>query len=144
MKKIVAFICCILFFISFAAAQSQQANMKKPVKKIPAKEGNFEVIEGKVITSPINIDKFHTSALRAFTKLGYQIEEDTPGVILVKLSKPAWWLKLKLCYWNDEYWYEYVDSLNLDANPGKNRIHKNYYRWITNLEKTISDYYYYE
>ncbi|MDR1625205.1 MAG: hypothetical protein LBT33_01575 [Spirochaetia bacterium] len=113
----------------------------KPIKKIPLQNGSFEVTQGAALVFPIDMNLFHQTALSAFASLGYRIEKDEEGSILVRLVKSGWWLQLRLCYWDDEYWYEYVDSKNLNANPAKNRIHKNYYRWIANLEKNISQFY---
>jgi TolB-like protein len=111
----------------------------KPVKKTPAKPGNFEIIPGKLISLPINRAKFKDAALEALSTLGYTVlSSDRDGVISARLKESSWWVEIRVCYWDDEYWFEYVDSLNLDANPAKDVIHRNYRRWIPNLDKNIS------
>jgi hypothetical protein len=115
----------------------------KPVKKIPARPGNFEVTQGRQIRAPIDIEKFAEAAKTSITQLKYAIEQEGSGFILFSNSNGrAWWVQIKLCYWDDEYWYEYVDSFNLDANPARNRIHRNYDNWIANLEKQLYTNYY--
>lgn len=115
-----------------------------PVKKTPAKEGNFEVIQGNFIAKPIDVKLMQESIVKAATNLGWIIQNNVPGETTLRLSKKnSWWVVIKVCYTENEYWYEYVDSNNLGANPAKNKIHRNYTkRWIPNLEKHISRFYY--
>jgi TolB-like protein len=114
----------------------------KPVKKTPAMAGNFEVIQGVSIPAPIDLTKFHTAALAMIRELEFEFLEDTQGFILFKQSRGISWVHIKLCYWSDEYWYEYVASENFDADPRRDRIHRNYRRWIENAEKAMSKLYY--
>ncbi|MDR3200140.1 MAG: CsgG/HfaB family protein [Spirochaetales bacterium] len=113
----------------------------KPVKKTPVRAGNFEVIQGNGIRAPIDMTKFHTAALAMIRKLEDQVLEDTQSAILYKHSSNNSWVHIKLCYWSDEYWFEYVTSDNLDADPGRDRIHRLYRRWIDNAEKALAEYY---
>lgn len=133
--KIALFTMILTMFTSFLYAA--------PVKKTPAKKGNFEIIQGRSVISPIDTKLMQASIIKAATNLGWIIEKNEPGIITLKLEKPrAWWVIVKVCYTADEYWYEYVDSYNLDANPAKNKIHRNYTnRWIPNLEKHIYAFY---
>lgn len=133
--KIALFTILLIMFTSFAYAA--------PVKKTPAKEGNFEIITGARLIPPIDTKLMQASIIKAATNLGWIIEKNEPGIITLKLEKPkSWWVVIKVCYTTDEYWYEYVDSYNLDANPAKNKIHRNYTnRWIPNLEKHIYAFY---
>ncbi len=133
--KIALFTILLIMFTSFAYAA--------PVKKTPAKEGNFEIITGARLIPPIDTKLMQASIIKAATNLGWIIEKNEPEIITLKLEKPrAWWVVIKVCYTTDEYWYEYVDSYNLDANPAKNKIHRNYTnRWIPNLEKHIYAFY---
>lgn len=113
----------------------------KPAKITPASVGNFELTQGSSVMAPINTDRFRQAAVRALANRGYRIVEEIPGVITYKLQRSNYDLTMKLCYYTDEYWYQYVDSHNLDADPVRNRIHRNYYRWIRNLEKDILENY---
>lgn len=117
-----------------------QGNVK-PTKKIPAKEGNFEVIVGGMVDFPIDMERFEDVATKGARKHGWKVLGKEPGVIRLRLEKKSWWVEMNICYWEDEYWYEYQDSENLKANPAKNRIHKNYRRWIANIEKRIYEEY---
>jgi len=111
----------------------------KPAKKTPAKPGNFEVIPGSNLPAPIDMDRFKAATLAALEYLGYSVvESDGRGYVIARLSKTSWWVTIKVCYWADEYWFEYLDSNNLDADPAADRIHRNYRRWIPNLDKYIA------
>lgn len=115
----------------------------EPVKKTPAKEGNFEIITGAKIIPPIDTKLMQQSVIKAATNLGWTIEKNAQNEITLKLEKPkSWWIIVKVCWTSNEYWYEYVDSYNLGADPAKNKIHRNYEsRWIPNLEKHIYGFY---
>ncbi len=134
--KIALFTMLLAMFTSFTHAA--------PVKKIPAKEGNFEIIQGRSVISPIDTKLMQESIIKAATNLGWIVEKNSDGETTLKLAKgKSWWVIIKVCYTADEYWYEYVDSYNLDANPAKNKIHRNYTnRWIPNLERNIGNFYF--
>lgn len=89
----------------------------KPQKKVPAKEGNFEVISGNMVDVPIDMERFLNVASRAARHHGWKILGKDSGVIRLWLEKRDWWVEMNICFWEDEYWYEYQDSWNLDANP---------------------------
>jgi TolB-like protein len=116
----------------------------KPVKRIPVRAGNFELIQGtsRHIRAPIDMDRFRRAAIGAMNTLRYTIESDVPGSISFKHDNgDTWWVRIKLCYWNDEYWYEYIDSYDLKADPARNRIHRNYKEWIEDLDDELEDRY---
>lgn len=112
-----------------------------PVKKVPAKEGNFEVIQGSAIPAPIAVSDLRRSFYKALARHGYTVLSDEPGVITYMLKKDDFDCTVRFCYCPHEYWYEYVDSTNLDANPAKDKIHRSYRRWIGILEEDVSELY---
>ena len=131
-KKITALVLfCLVATIIFAQESV------KPQKKVPAKEGNFEVIMGGMVDIPIDMERFEEAASWGARKHGWKVLGKEPGVIRLRLEKNSYWVEMNICYWEDEYWYEYQDSWNLDANPAKNKIHNGYKRWIANIEKQI-------
>ena len=131
-KKITALVLfCLVATIIFAQESV------KPQKKVPAKEGNFEVIMGGMVDIPIDMERFLNVASRAARHHGWKVLGKEPGVIGLRLEKNSYWVEMNICFWEDEYWYEYQDSWNLDANPEMNKIHRNYTRWIANIEKQI-------
>ena len=110
----------------------------KPEKKIPARRGNFEVISGNQIRQPIDTNKFYAAAKAGLERLRYTIDAEGTGFVLFTVRGKNWWCQIKLCYWDDEYWFEYVNSTrNLGADPVLNRIHRNYYGWIARVEKQL-------
>lgn len=132
----------LVSFVFLCAAMlgfSQEAS--KPVKKVPVREGNFEVVAGGMVDVPIDMVQFAKVATQAARAHGWKVLSSEEGVVSLKLEKRDWWVTMNICYWEDEYWYEYQDSWNLDANPEKNKIHRNYLRWIANIEKRIFETY---
>jgi TolB-like protein len=111
----------------------------KPVKKTPARRGNFEITQGYKLRTPVDMRKFKTAAVNAMKALKYTIDEEGLGYITFTVGSPkSWWRRIKLCYWTDGYLYEYVNSYELGANPAKNKIHGNYDDWIANVEKQLA------
>ena len=109
----------------------------KPEKKVPARNGNFEITQGKQLRVPINMDKFYAAAKTSLEKLKYEVNLEGTGYILFSVKGRNWWVQIRLCYWQDEYWYEYINSDNLGANPARDKIHKNYGDWIARLDKQL-------
>lgn len=128
-----------VFCILFATAVS--ALYAEPVRDVNVK--NFTVILGQRITAPIDTNLMNASIAKAATNLGWTVEKSIPNEVTLKLQQNnSWWIIIKVCYTQNEYWYEYIDSKNLGANPAKNKIHRNYKsRWIPNLEKHIYAFY---
>ncbi|MDR1128874.1 MAG: CsgG/HfaB family protein [Treponema sp.] len=114
----------------------------KPQKKVPARSGNFEVTQGRQIPIPIDTNKFQISMIESLEQRKWTVDQEGTGYILCTLRGGNWWVQLKICYWDDEYWYEYVNSNNLSADPARNRIHRNYDNWISNLESSLRRNYY--
>ncbi|MBR1919881.1 MAG: hypothetical protein IJ831_09690 [Spirochaetales bacterium] len=105
---------------------------------VPATENGFEFVQGNRIYPPIDTAAFERAAISALKSRDYAIRERSEGCITYSLIRRDYDLTMRLRYNENEYWYEYVDSRNLDADPERNRIHKSYYRWIENLEKSIN------
>ena len=125
----------------FGSFTTSNESYPKPTKRIPEMEGNFEVIQGGAVSAPIDCKKLASVAKSILVSHGYRILEEENGIITYMLYKNGWDLTMKFCYAEDEYWYEYVSSRNLDADPLRNRIHKNYYKWITIIERDITQSY---
>jgi TolB-like protein len=127
-------------------ARATQEPSGKPVKKTPAKPRNFEIIQGSSVRTPIDMKKFEKAAEDALYELEFKIVQKLPGVILFRPAQQSmfgnWWVQIRLCYWNDEYWYEYVNSYNFDANPGRNVIDDRYHDLIKDTEKELKKAYY--
>jgi len=105
---------------------------EKPEKKTPERQGNFEIIQGRQIKAPIDKEKFVHAAkislaiLQADKKYQVKIHQEGDGFIFFRARKVPAWVDIKLCYWDDEYWYEYWDSYKFSASPLANTIHKTY------------------
>ena len=78
--KIELFTIILTMFTSFLYAA--------PMKKTPAKEGNFEIITGMRLVPPIDTKLMQASIIKAATNLGWIIEKNEAGIITLKLEKP--------------------------------------------------------
>ena len=67
------------------------------------------------------------------------ITDDADGIITAKYEKSNGLIAadIKISYDEKSYSIEYVDSKNLDVNLEAKKIHRNYVRWINNLNKMI-------
>jgi len=106
----------------------------KPEKKVPMRQGSFEVIQGRQVSAPIDMGRFQRAAMVGINALqsSYQItiHEEGTGYIFFRARRVPAWVDIRLCYWEDEYWFEYWDSYRFEAIPATNRIHKNYRGFI--------------
>ncbi|KAB7895542.1 hypothetical protein ASE93_15715 [Serratia sp. Leaf50] len=97
-------------------------------------------------TAPIRnvseaISTTHTSEqvkkaiLVAGAQRGWQMTAPQNGLILATLTPRNHVAKVKITYTAINYNIQYVSSENLNAEGGK--IHKNYNRWVANLDQDI-------
>ena len=119
---------------------------RKPEKKTPSTQGNFEVIQGKEVRTPIDMDKFSFAIEVSMGVLRSRYEvtvhQEGTGFVFFRARRAPAWVDIKLCYWGDEYWYEYWDSYRMSADPIKNVIHKTYRGTIiSTLEKALKNAY---
>lgn len=114
---------------------------KAPTPKTPQKEGNFEIIEGAVLKTPINLDNFRKGMLVSLNLNKWSVRSEAPGVLNVFYEKAQISIHLRICYGTQGYWYEYVESNGLQAMPTLNRIQQNYYPLIQQLERQLQIYY---
>jgi len=129
MKRIAVF--AIAFCISFFAVGGIAF----------AQTTSFEpTFQGQSLPTPIAADKFEAAARAALTKFNWRIGEVTPGVIHSRYEKSGGkiFVEIEICYTANDYQINYIDSKNLDADLEKKRIHRNYVRWIQNLDKEIN------
>lgn len=119
------------------------AAFSPPQRKTQAMAHNFEVISGKFLTPPLNEESMRYAIIKAAHTLGYHpLPSDNPNsIVLYKANGSKWSVKIKVVFWKGDYWFEYVDSNRLKADPFRNRIHRNYYEWIRDLDSKITSYY---
>ena len=98
-----------------------------------------------VDNAPINVSSSNydlsdvTKAIqRAGTGLGWQMKEETPGHIVGTLYLRTHMAKVDITYTLDEFSINYRDSSNLQYDPSRDTIHKNYNGWIKNLNNAIN------
>jgi len=153
MKKIL-FVILSLFFVSIIGfAQAPPAitfedTGNKPEKKAPARAGNFEIIQGTLIRPPINMEKFAEAANISLDVLNVSsgnsviIHSQGTGFIHFRILRRPAWVDVRLCFWEDEYWFEYIESYRFDAVPAANQIHRNYGTFINRINSNIRRFYY--
>jgi len=145
MRKILLLTLLFAVFASamlFAFDGADYSGIEWPKKKIPARDGNFEIVDGTLYFNEFDPERLERAFIRSLHERDYVIVEIKPGIITYSLIRNDYNLTMRFCYTPDYYWYEYVSSWNLNAKPRKNKIHKSYYRWIRNLEASLEKNYY--
>jgi len=124
-KKIV-FITLLTLLLSLSAQISAQT-----VKFEPVTHGQF-------LQAPVD-EKFTNAVRIALVTFNWRIVSEEPGVIYARYEKSNGLIvaDIKIALSADAYTIEYVDSKGLDANLETKAIHRNYPRWIANLDKNI-------
>ena len=80
-------------------------------------------------------DQVKTAILKAGQKRDWIMTETGPGMIKGRLQSRDHSVQVSIPYTATSYSINYENSLNLKAADGK--IHKNYNRWVNNLDHDI-------
>jgi hypothetical protein len=92
---------------------------------------------GQNLPTPIDQDKFVKAARMGLARYHWRLMSDEAGELRARFQKSNITCDIRIVYDSKGYYIEYVDSVGLDANLDKKKIHRNYPRWIANLDKYI-------
>ncbi|ANI80867.1 hypothetical protein [Kosakonia oryzae] len=91
------------------------------------------------INTPVSAGHSQAQVRAAILKAGQQrqwiMTDAGPGVIKGRMQSRDHVAEIRINYSANSYSINYENSLNLKASDGK--IHKNYNRWVNNLDKDI-------
>ena len=88
-----------------------------------------------VVSAGHTAEQVKNAILKAGIQREWIMSEAGPGVIKGRLQARDHSVDIKVTYSASSYSINYENSLNLKAANGK--IHKNYNRWVRNLDKDI-------
>jgi hypothetical protein len=91
------------------------------------------------VTAVQNVDLqvIEDTILKTTRGSGWRAEVVKSGVIKATLVQRKHEVTINIEYSNTGYTIKYVESRNLEYNQSKNTIHKNYNRWVNNLDRRI-------
>jgi len=109
-----------------------------------SREHPVQAVQGAVFSSTASTDR--AGAIKsALTARGWTVDKEQPGAIMATYSKPnkdvpggAHTATIGIEYDTAGYSIKYVDSANMMFDPAKGTIHRNYNRWVANLERDLS------
>lgn len=91
------------------------------------------------VNAPVSVGHTQEQVRAAILKAGQQrrwiMSEAGPGVIKGRMQSRGHTADIRITYSANNYAINYENSSNLKAQGGK--IHKNYNRWVNNLDKQI-------
>jgi len=91
------------------------------------------------INTPVSAGHSQAQVRAAILKAGQQrqwiMTDAGPGVIKGRMQSRDHTAEIRINYSANSYSINYENSMNLKASDGK--IHKNYNRWVNNLDKDI-------
>ncbi|HBL7127693.1 TPA: hypothetical protein LSW51_002447, partial [Enterobacter asburiae] len=88
-----------------------------------------------IVSAGHTADQVKTAILKAGQKRDWIMTETGPGMIKGRLQSRDHSVQVSIPYTATSYSINYENSLNLKAADGK--IHKNYNRWVNNLDHDI-------
>jgi hypothetical protein len=103
----------------------------------PATVRNVSDAPVKTNKHPVTMEEVDAAIKRAGTGLGWAMLDDGPGKITGTLRLRTHVAVVVVTYDTAKYSIQYKDSTNLNYDPKKNTIHKNYNGWIQNLDNAI-------
>ncbi|MDC7126942.1 MAG: hypothetical protein PQJ46_15325 [Spirochaetales bacterium] len=100
-------------------------------------------IDGYGLATPVNVEVLEKSIQLASTHYHWQIEEQYEGKIIASFQKGEGviYAQIEIDYDEAGYSIHYLNSRNIDADLTRMTIHKNFVRWVANLNKGIYTYY---
>lgn len=119
MKKIVKW-CAAAVFVGALAGCARTA----PIAQVHS-----------IVSTGHTADQVKTAILKAGQKRNWIMTETGPGMIKGRLQSRDHSVQVSIPYTATSYSINYENSLNLKAADGK--IHKNYNRWVNNLDHDI-------
>lgn len=91
------------------------------------------------INTPVSAGHSQAQVRAAILKAGQQrqwiMTDAGPGIIKGRMQSRDHTAEIRINYSANSYSINYENSMNLKASDGK--IHKNYNRWVNNLDKDI-------
>lgn len=81
-------------------------------------------------------EEIQQAILKAAAERGWTVRRATPGLVQADITvRNTFFAAVDIRYSLSNFRIDYRDSRNLDYNDGK--IHRNYNRWVYNLDKSI-------
>jgi hypothetical protein len=85
----------------------------------------------------LKLDDVTRAIVQAGAGLGWDMRVAKPGQIVGTLRLRSHTAVVDIPYTTSSYSIIYNSSQNLNHDPAKNQIHKNYNSWVQNLDKAI-------
>jgi hypothetical protein len=102
---------------------------------------HFEpVFEGRELAQPIEMSKLKSSIQLALIDLNWRTISQTASSVSAEFQKDEGEVRatIKVVFSTSGYQIEYVDSRGLNVDLQEKTIHRNYMRWVRNLDKEIA------
>lgn len=87
--------------------------------------------------SQLSMEQVERAILQGMAVRGWRPQSRDPGRILAELNVRQHQAVVEIVYNERVYSIEYVSSQNLDESKNGKRIHRNFNRWIRNLDADI-------
>ncbi len=107
---------------------------------LPAAATPMLVIPAQTISAQVTLEQVQKCVVNAAVKHQWQIvKKDSDSVLLRYSRNPKWAADVKVTFTTKQYKIDYVDSFGLKYKvvDGQGDIHRNYNRWVNNLNTTI-------
>lgn len=127
MSKTLARIAFLSLSIGFLAACTAASIYNVKDSNVPT------VTAGK----EVKLDDVTKAIVQAGSGLGWNMNVVKPGQIVGTLRLRSHTAIVDIPYTTSSYSIIYSSSQNLNYNPAKNEIHRNYNGWVQNLDKAI-------
>jgi hypothetical protein len=98
------------------------------------------VFEGRELPKPIDMGKLKSSIQLALIDLNWRTISQTEDSVSAEFRKDEGEVRatIKVAFSTSGYQIQYVDSRGLNVDLEEKTIHRNYMRWVRNLDKEIA------
>ena len=97
------------------------------------------VFEGRYLEEPVDLDNLKSAVRAALVTFNWRAASESAGVVAAEYQKGGGNVRaeIKVLYSPSGYRIEYADSKGLDVDLNGKTIHRNYVRWMGNLDRQI-------
>ena len=92
------------------------------------------------IGSELKEDGIEKGITRVLKRRGWRVGKKSKGKIMASIAVRSHRATIEITYNKENYSINYVDSQNLKYNEAKGTIHRNYNRWINNIDRDLQRY----
>ena len=93
--------------------------------------------DSSIAAHDADLDTVRTTIIESLSKRRWEILQEEPGMFRAGINVRSHYAEIIIRYSATDLKINYVKSSNLDYNASSNKIHRNYNKWVRNIEQDV-------